>query len=356
VNLTLLIQGPVYSGGLSGKTWGKGKTRAPRENFVSFDASETILRNIKIGQDIFHSVIVSTWEGEETRFLEGSTHRFALLKEPDPGPLESHVRNQIKGIKHAHENNAVRQFQGIQNGIKLAQSLGSTHIVKIRTDQELDLKRLKAETLSNFKTHKDCILVPFIDLDVPWSIPDFYLAMSVDHGLTLSRIMSIHSRFHQSVHVDLFLKAMLIKYPDLMLSSLKEAFFHSAPAEPFEKVIRSKILEMFRPGSRELFQSIIWRGEKVIHQSSNFHFHGDTRQNTLDKISTKRNRVSNTKQALVFLTSQQSAIKLFYEIAEENCKILFLKKFGISTIRVILKQKYGSFSVAREKVRSKFKS
>ena len=348
MKLTLLIQGPIYSGGLSGKTWGKGKTRAPRENFVSFDSSETILRNIEIGQDIFDFVIVSTWEGEDTRSLEGSALRFTLLKEPDPGPLESFVRSPIKGVKHTHENNAIRQFQGIQNGIKFAKSIGSTHIVKIRTDQEIDLQLLKAETLRNFMAQEDYIFVPFIDLDVPWSIPDFYLAFSVEHGIKLTKLMSIHSRFHRSVHVDFFLKAMLVKYPDLMLSNMKEAFFHSAPTEHFEKVIRSNTLEIFRSGTRELFQSITWRGEKIVHQSSNFLFNGDTRLITMEKILTKRNRISNTKQALIFSTSQESLIKIMYKINQDKCKMLCLKKFGLSILRAIAKQKYASIIAVRE--------
>ena len=336
MKIALIIQGPISSGGLSGKTWGKGKTKAPREHFVEFDSSKTVMRNIEHGSKVFDFVILSTWSDEDTSFLDVVAENYLLLKNSDPGAIDGLVRSPVKGIKHTHENNSTRQFQGTLFGLLAAKALGFTHAVKIRTDQEINLRKLKREVVEQFEISKDVIIVPFIDLNVPWSIPDFYMAFNVEHGIKVAEIMSCQPRFNTNVHIDLFMKTFLITHPHLVLSNFKEAFFHAAPNRTFEKIIRSTVLDIFLPGTRELFLDTVWRGERIIHQSTNFLFSGDSRLDDITVHKSDRRGIRNTQQAFKFLDSNSSIPKVFINVLLESILRLHDRRYGLRSLKQFL--------------------
>lgn len=338
MKIALIIQGPISSGGLSGKTWGKGKTKAPREHFVEFDSSKTVMRNIEQGSKEFDFVILTTWSDENTSFLDGVTKDFLLLKNSDPGAIDGLVRSPVKGIKHTHENNATRQFQGTLFGLLAAKALGFTHAVKIRTDQEINLRKLKREVVEQFEISNDVIIVPFIDLNVPWSIPDFYMAFNIEHGIKVAKIMSCQPRFNTNVHIDLFMKTLLITHPHLILPNFKEAFFYASPNRTFEKIIRSTVLDIFLPGTRELFLDTIWRGERIIHQSSNFLFSGDPKLGEIAVHKSDRRGIRDTRQALKFLDSNSSIPKMFINVFLESVLRIHDRRYGLLSLKQFLQR------------------
>jgi len=61
MNIGLIIQGPILSGGFTGKTHGSGRTRASKNSLVNFDSTSSINQNITIAQDYFSEIVVSTW-------------------------------------------------------------------------------------------------------------------------------------------------------------------------------------------------------------------------------------------------------------------------------------------------------
>lgn len=341
MKLSLLIQGPVESGGLTGKTWGKGKTSAPKENFSNFNAAATVKRNIEIGTNFFEHVVFSTWENEDTSFLDYDYGNFVLLKNVDPGPVDGFVRSPIRGILHTHENNTSRQFESMYKGIEASKSLGATHVIKIRSDQELDLVQLRAEICRHFETQNDSIFVPFIDSSVPWSIPDFYIGIEINHGLTLSKLMTHAPRFSKNVHVDFFLKEMMIRKPELLLPDFVSTFFHTAPNPRFESIARSNVLDMFMPGTSGLFYNVTWRGEKIVYKSPSFLFIEDSKLRKINEFTSDRARVTDTKQALEFLFTKASFRQILTRLLREHLQLLQMRKFGLPKFKLYYLRGYS---------------
>jgi hypothetical protein len=169
---------------------------------------------------------------------------------------------------------------------------------------------LKKEVLLHIKSGNKSIFVPFLDINSPWSIPDFYFAVDVDHGIKLAKVMTSKKKFHRSVHVDLFLKQFLLVKPDLFLSQFPSLFFNSAPKSALESVVRSNIREMFSPGTKDLFYETKWRGNYLIHDSQDFIFSSDVRLSLINLTSTTRDRLMDINQALSFVFEDSSIARL----------------------------------------------
>ena len=262
-NIALIIQGPIDSYGLHGASWGFGKTDAPAKNFVRVNCAENINNLIIRSKDLFSKIIISTWENEDCSSLNSTESKVSILKMRDPGGVK---RSSVKNQKVSPEltlNNQTRQFQGLLGALSQLQEPSIQHVIKVRTDQDLDILRLFEEFNRSIQINDSGFFIPYFHKVVPWAIPDFFIGGKLKEMIELARMMVSPFIFSENVHRDLFFKGILTNSPSRILSNFDEMFLLNdrLNSGSLEAVLHG--LTMWNVGSKELFYSISWRGVQM---------------------------------------------------------------------------------------------
>lgn len=269
MRIGLILQGPIIGGGLTGTTYGQGKTNAPVFKFKTFDAMESIKANIKLGKK-FDQIVISTWENEPTDTLEEFLVDFpncAIIKNPDPTPNPKQKRKPIPGIPYVHQSNKVRMFYSTRMGLEFLRESGIDYAIKIRTDQTIDLELLYDEFLGFARENKKKIFLPLLREDTPWIASDFYFGARVDLLESVCKFLEgSTNEFHENVHVDFFFKSYFLIQGIYENHNLKAYLMDTNTddvSRDTDAIIKKSIEEIWSPGSRKLYESIVWRGEKL---------------------------------------------------------------------------------------------
>lgn len=265
--LGLIIQGPIISGGMTGLTYGKGRTHAPKSSFVKFDSSEYISKNVAAASK-FHAIVISTWNFEDTSRIfisKRNSKKTHLVLCEDPTPNAKKIRSAIKGIPYAHEHNKVRQFHSTLQGLLKLKELGCSHVLKVRTDQLIALELLY-EQLKEFAEHNQLgLIVPGLRAQSPLIINDFYFGGSISDLEMIANLMcNLEFQFHDNVHIDLFYKTIWA-YPSKSIGIPYINFFldNGGKCKNLGNYFNFISKELFHPSSRAVYSSIKWRGEPL---------------------------------------------------------------------------------------------
>lgn len=275
------------SPGIAGKSFGKGKFNGDplaRKN-VLYNCADNIEELVLTGKNYFDNVVISTWESEDTQRLEYALKNapVSILKVKDPGERRGKSKKGKKRGDH-FPNNKIRQFVGLLEGLRNLNAQGVEYSVKIRTDQGINLELLYEEIINNVVegTFKSGFMFPYFLSNVPWAIPDFFIAGETPKLLTLCEFMIDKLEFHWNVHRDLFFKAAMVTRPKEAIGLLTLWSRENDVVSNREKVLIESVLGSWPTGSLELFSSIFWRGEKISFNSENLIFRprlSDTVQN-----------------------------------------------------------------------------
>lgn len=315
MKIGLVIQGPIISGGFTGQTHGSGRTRAPKNLLVKFDSSNTINQNVAEGLQYFDEIVLSTWKNEISKLTLEVSSYVKVLSLDDPTPTPATLMKPIKGFRDFHTINSVRQFYSTIEGLKYLSSKGVTHAIKIRTDQKIDIKLLYQEFIE-FISHKDQkFFVPFLVPKTPWIIPDFYIGGEISEFTNISKAMTNEIfKFHINVHRDIFFKAIFL-YSDFIRELPLKNFFMYRDEASFEiiKMIEYSEKALWHPGTRKLYESVVWRGEKVKEGTNDKKF---DKGQLLDLNIIKQNLGANIdwNQMLVTFTGSKSAFRFTFNI------------------------------------------
>ncbi len=281
MNIGLVIQGPIVGGGLTGRTYGAGKTGAPKNSFSPFNALEDVLNNLKSANKFTH-IVVSTWENQPTENLANlvsTSTRFSLIHNQDPTPNPAIIRKPIAGIPFLHEANKVRMFFSTRMGVEELIKNNVDYAVKIRTDQTLNLNLLYEEFERFLVDGKKKIFVPSLREKSPWVVSDFFFGGEVNFITNICKFMeNTQQEFHDDLHKDFFFKTHFLtkgiyenhRWGDFLINT------NSDPISPnTDTIVKESISELWAPGSESLYKSIVWRGEpiKYIQEDS---FFGDS--------------------------------------------------------------------------------
>lgn len=290
-NYSLVIQGPILSKGRTGRShlsYDKNNKKA----VVSFDCKESIQQMLKAFAALFNGVVVVTWEGEEI-----SNEDFDFCTNCTLIQLKPIEKKYASDFHPTGEINFLKQFISTQAGIEALQEQNpNQYIVKIRTDQYLDLGHLLAEHQGMTEQERQQkIGIPFF---VNHTISDFYfvgrqqllinLCQAITTLLPKHREMDI-VRF--SVHLiapllyERYLNKENAKLGDVIyLKSLDQQLRRGSLTYPNAKILADYtqfIGENFVCFSRDLLTNTLWRGERYeicptvpIH----FEFLGDEQQ------------------------------------------------------------------------------
>jgi len=161
--IAVVIQGPLVSTGNSGSG-----------AFVKeFDCTDNIRRMVRESVSLVAGFVLSTWRGT-CPILDLSKLR--TLELDDPGPQKTHFSRE--------PNNELRQAYGCHEGVKLAMAqFAPDYILKVRTDQYLDIPRMVEHMLTVDATtdaylgagQQGYLYFPNMISWTPYSVGDFYV-------------------------------------------------------------------------------------------------------------------------------------------------------------------------------------
>lgn len=344
MKIGLVIQGPIQGGGLTGATYGDGKTNAPSHKFIPFNALNSILTNIA-QSSMFDHIVISTWENEITDELSEHIRgkvQCEIIKCVDPTPNPSAHRKPIDGIPYLHQANKVRMFHSTRKGLEHLKALGIEHALKIRTDQVLDIELLHKEFLDFTLKNEKNIFIPALREKTPWIISDFYFGGKIELLELICRFLENSAlEFHENVHNDFFFKSYFILY-GLFEDINWESFFIDTNSDPVsistDSIIRKSVNKIWQPGSRNLYQSLIWRGEKLVHIQEDSYFQNDQREFSFNYKVTEDKENTNYRLLIFNLFGSRNYAKLFLNCVNFELKSAYRK---IRNFISVVRDKYG---------------
>mgnify|MGYP001026030107 CR=1 FL=1 len=246
--LGLLIQGPFLSIGRGAKDY----NLIPGEigEIIKYDASKSVSKNIKKYSAIFDEIVISTWQDEKIPyefhdFIKNYTNVSLKVFKKDKSKT-SLPSKLIQGFKV--NNNQLLQYDGCYRGALHFEDV--EHVIRIRTDQEINLEKL----ISDCKNNPNKIIVPAIYQSRGYyAMDDFYFAGPIEKFLSFAKISSQES-FHPAPQINPLLsmlnnsdKTILEKY---WPGSLK-----------FEEELSMLISKNFYPASQKIYFNLVWRGQ-----------------------------------------------------------------------------------------------
>jgi len=253
----LVIQGPLLSIGRAGNNLHASVDKLKSEGgVIHFDCRENINSIIKEFGHLFSEVVVSTWQNEVKpgESFEGAK----LVASPDPGG--------IKQVGHYKDNNKFRQFLSTLNGIKELEKSGVEYVLKMRTDQHLDLNRLVDSFFKEMEKHSNPKAIGATVIHPPtFLLHDLYFMSRLDALKEFCEAILGYERFEfiDSVHREMVLKHAYYSYrKDIGVSD--PAYFPIAPPQGVSGATRKIFDYMFDNVyfdlDPELFRKTLWRG------------------------------------------------------------------------------------------------
>lgn len=279
----LIIQGPLVSTGKDGAKAHIPKTVLGEIGFVHYDCRENIQKIIDDFGGLFEAIVISTWDNEirPGDVWSGAT----VVSLPDPG--------EVKRDEHSNRSrNKYRQFLGIRCGlIELEKNADIEYVVRIRTDQYLDLRELVDSFFARLEkavSPEDIIGVPFTRPD-DFFVHDIYLASRVQ---TLRKFCDAMLAFDMHefifcVHREMVLKHAYVNYRNIIAVRDRDYFPQWPPmgASTGTKRIFAFMFErVFVPLDPGVFRSVVWRGSPLSGEQ--------IRDQQLDAVPSKKNMIT----------------------------------------------------------------
>jgi len=250
----LIIQGPLISCGRTGETIEIPLNKLTHADIVSYNC----LDNIRYIYDKYSrkiDIVCVVWDTEQAGLLNS----LSTLIPVDQIVLAHDNTPQLKAKSSlVPANNKYRQFLSSAIGAKKLLEQGCDYLIKMRSDQCFNLDIL-IENIETISLERDnFLLVPKLDLFHIDHLDDFYLAGESNLVYKLFSFYS-HDRdeIFDLVHLDIFYKWALYAgfYPKYSYALRETKFFDLYVEDLWKK--------LFIPGSREVYESIVWRGHKI---------------------------------------------------------------------------------------------
>jgi len=254
----LIIQGPLVSIGKTGQTLNISPKDFKKEKLARFDCRQNIKRVITDFKKLFDAVVISTWDNELKPSDRWSGAK--IISAPDPGG---------RGYGSYKANNLYRQFIGIRNGlIKMREVADVDYVVRIRTDQYLDLQELLNSFyryLNRKNYYSEIICVPSHELPFH-QLMDFYFASKPQAMKKFCDAILAYNKyeFSKNIHYEMVLKPAFVLYRNVIGVPDWAYFPKNCPADGLGNITKEifyfMLSRVFAPLSFSVIKSIIWRG------------------------------------------------------------------------------------------------
>lgn len=246
----LLIQGPLLSYGRTGRNCMESLSDA---TLVNFDCRDTIRRNISSYGHLFRQIVVCTWDDQV--FPDFNIAQGDMVRIPDDAVQvdDAKARKARKARRKNRDvpNNMLRQFHGTYQGLLRFNDVD--HVVRIRTDQALDLAALIGALADDGRIRVAYLTKGDNDL------PDFYFAGRLDVMLELFSIMSRPGYISQNPHHDIVLRYARDKY--FREIGVDGSWYNDHATSQCSRIYAYMFNNVFAPLPRNVYESVIWRGE-----------------------------------------------------------------------------------------------
>lgn len=252
----MLIQGPIISIGRNFST----------SSDINFDSSRYI-------ESLYYSAtqnkavcILATWDSEPTSTLN--------IPNKDIHQFTDNKRKLTKNILNNRLSSKYKQFFLVMKGLEILQQRGCDFIIKIRTDQLLNLESLIAFVSQNSNYPNSKILTLFGNPDTPDSWVDFAFAGDlIILKNSVGKYLSQKEMF-SSVHRDFFYHAKRQELSGIALLMFK--FKLPYRENVFSKKQMQLIIEIWKSNfdllPRDILQDFEWRGAKFPGNLINKYF------------------------------------------------------------------------------------
>mgnify|MGYP000860359107 CR=1 FL=1 len=303
----VVVQGPLVSRGRTGATANIGIQELKEKDIVDFDCINNISNMYSKYKDDFDNFICVTWDTEDVTKLVTKIGKEAILSISDTTKI---IKQNKKTI--ISDNTKYKQFFSTLKGMEYLQKKGCTYAIKIRTDQSLDLSKMKFHLLKVLdKVENDKrFIFPLINLNSPDLLEDFYFGAKTENIINLCKIFLEKPEIYHSVHSDLFYKcAWLLNNKDKWPPDISYT-----PSGKYSKDQRlvilstwSKYLDTF---TNEIFQNLVWRGEKFPKKLLKNYIFNDVYPNEFSDL------ISNSLKKQSYNKIFNKAKKFYYKLVE----------------------------------------
>ncbi len=263
----LVIQGPLTSIGRTGANLHASPEQLKKDGgIVHFDCRGNIQRVIEEFGHFFDEIVVSTWDNE---VKAGESFLGAkLVSAPDPGGIAQ--------PGHYKDNNKYRQFISVLNGLNELEKSGVEYVVKIRTDQYMNINGLLSSFFTSLETNQDRRAIYATVVCRPtFLLHDLYFASTLSSMKEFCQDILAYDCFEfiSSVHREMVLKHAYLHYREF-INVPDWAYFPISPPNGVNPATRkifdymfSKVFFSIDP---DVFRSTLWRGEyyEVEHISA----------------------------------------------------------------------------------------
>lgn len=266
----IVIQGPLFSRGISGESWGLSYDELNPVHIADHDCYESISSiSNQIPSDV--QTVLVTWSNQP----DWAKKRIASLKginqilELDEPPALPANRKRLG------ENNTYRQFWSTLQGLRALEH-NCTHVIKIRSDQTLDLNLLLREFDWMIENRRESLFTPNFRSDKPFWLADFFfggptaLVKDLMNELCQGEGEFLMEKNH-SVHFSMFKAFAKVALLENQVPDEGKILRHPRKyAQAWSKLVIS---------SEALFQSLIWRGKPIdIKRVENSYMFGESRR------------------------------------------------------------------------------
>ena len=271
---TLIIQGPMLSSHRPEGQWASMSDQ--------YDCMGTVSRLTADGRQLFRRIVLSTWDDEPGRMASYSFRNdesVTVVLSSDPISASTTSRSaQMRRFP----DNRIHQFYSTLAGLQACDGDGDEIVVKVRSDQWIDLRKLMAsardvETRSRRLSQCDTamIMVPALFGRPPFAVDDSYLVarrtaldafLHAQLDANYSRaIGDIHSAmmlvWYDALYRGKFQLARGNRFPISGRSSSHRPIFPTD--ERHYELAAKMVLTAMQPLSRAIHESLIWRGVPI---------------------------------------------------------------------------------------------
>ena len=288
MKFSLLIQGPILS---IGKTNINLKVGETNDKFINFQSENYIYENIKRYGSLFDKIIISTWSSENIYKLKALIKTFENVKivqfdDIYKGIYQKKFNNSKLAI---NINNKLKMFNGINNSLTHFDS--NEVIIRIRTDQKVDLDKIICELKKNKNSNK--FYLPY--LTGTGYFQDFYFAAN---KRLMQKFLGYYCKNYKEIelspHYEFF-------YRIFIGMNFKNKFLLSASS--ISRQLISKIIEKryFKALPYNVYSNILWRGNNIqINPKRKLFFSNDL--NGYDTIIKINKKIRNNLLIFALLT------------------------------------------------------
>ena len=175
----LVIQGPLFSEGISGDSPPKGQQRGTVGHITAWDSSTSMRQTLDGWVHSIDRVVIATWKSEQPKALALQEEFQNIVPTFLAFADELYSQAVSARIMTKREYAAVRQAATTLAGIIEATPNASDYIFKVRTDQYVP--NFVSSAIDIWSTHGDnLLLVPRIVPQQPNHFSDFYYAGRAD--------------------------------------------------------------------------------------------------------------------------------------------------------------------------------